>query len=245
MPIQSTDLILYASANMPTDDTSPSGGDIDTGVRPVFVQLTAAAPIAAVSDGSDTRQVTLIGRDPGGALVSETLTLNGTTEVLSSQTYERLLRAMLSASDPARTVALKQGSGGPTIATIPPYEVGVTATFINSASSGAVETRYEKLFWYNAHDSLTLNAAQVVLTEDPAGTIQIGLETTKNSDASVANRKTAPSGVTFVDDNVAVDVPGGTLAAGEYIGVWVKQVLAAHGAPVRSTYTLRLIGTSV
>ncbi len=245
MPIAASDLVLYASANMPTNDTDPSGGAVATTVRPVFTQMTANAQIAVVSDGADTRSITILGRKPDGALVSEVLTLNGTTEVLSTNTYERLLRATLSSANASRTVTIKQGAGGSTLATIPPNEVGITATFIDSSSSGSTENRYEKVFWRNNHASLTLTNAKVTLTADPAGKIRIGLATAKNDTGSVTNRKTAPAGVTFVDDNVAVDVPGGTLEAGSAIGVWVNQTLAPNDAPVRSTYTLQLAGTSV
>lgn len=245
MPITANDLILYASANMPMNDTDPSGGAIDTTIRPAFTQMTANAQIAVVSDGADTRQITITGRKPDGSLVSETLTLNGTTEVLSTLTYERLLRAVLATTDAARTVTIRQGAGGATLATIPPGEKGVTATFIDSASSDVTENRYEKVFFRNSHATLTLNSAKVTLTGDPAGKIRIGLASAKNDNGQVTNRKTAPAGVTFVDDNVALDVPGNTLEAGSAIGVWVNQTLNAGDAPVRSTYTLRLSGTSV
>ena len=245
MPITASDLVLYASANMPTDDTSTSGGAVDTTIRPVFNQLTANAQIAVSSDGADTRQITIEGRKPDGVYVSETLTLNGTNEVLTTNFYERLLRATLSSTSSDRTVTLKQGSGGSTLATIPPNEKGITALFINSRSDpSAQEVRYEKVFWRNNHSSLTLTSAKITLTADPAGKIKIGVATSKNDSDSVANRKTAPSGITFVDDNVEVDVPGTTLESGSSIGVWVQQTLAAGDLPLKSTFTLRLAGAS-
>jgi hypothetical protein len=116
MPITSSELILYNSANMPTDDTSTSGGAIDAQRRPVFTQMTANAQIALVSSGADTRQVTVMGRKPDGTLVTENVTLNGTTEVLTTNTYERLLRATASATHASNTITLKQGSGGSAMA---------------------------------------------------------------------------------------------------------------------------------
>jgi hypothetical protein len=245
MPITSSDLVLYNSANMPTDDTSTSGGAIDTLRRPVFTQMTANAQLALVSSGSDTRQVTITGRRADGTYTSETVTLNGTTEVLTTNTYERLLRAEASATHASNTITIRQGSGGSTLATIPPNERGVTAMFINSASESSAVNRYEKVFFRNNHASLTLQSAKVTLTADPASKIFIGLATSKDDSGSVTNRRTAPSGITFVDDNVAVDVPGGTLEAGSAIGVWVRQSLAANDSPVRSTFTLQVSGTTV
>jgi len=245
MPIASSDLVLYNSASMPTDDTSTSGGAIDTLRRPVFTQMTANAQLALVSSGADTRQVTITGRKTDGTYTSETVTLNGTTEVLTTNTYERLLRAEASATHASNTITIKQGAGGSTLATIPPNERGVTAMFINSASESTAVDRYEKVFFKNNHATLTLQSAQVTLTADPAAKIFIGLATAKNDSGSVANRKTAPAGITFVDDNVAVNVPGNTLEAGSAIGVWVRQSLAANDAPVRSTFTLQISGTTV
>lgn len=245
MPITSSDLVLYNSANMPTDDTSTSGGAVDTLRRPVFTQLTANSQIALVSSGADTRVATITGRLPNGNLVTENVTLNGTTEVLSANTYERLLRLDLSATHASNTVTVRQGSGGPTIATIPPGERGITAMFINSQSESTAVDRYEKVFFRNNHATLNLQSAKVTLTADPASKIFIGLATAKNDTGSVPNRRTAPSGITFVDDNVEVAVPGDVLEAGSAIGVWVRQSLAANDAALKSTFTLRISGTTV
>lgn len=70
MPIATTDLIFYGSANRPSDDTSLTGGAIATTDRPDITQLTANSVIAVVSDGADTRQVTIegwSGRRPSNA----------------------------------------------------------------------------------------------------------------------------------------------------------------------------------
>ncbi len=53
-------------------------------------ELTAfagAAKVALVSDGADTRNVTIVG-EVSGARATETVALNGTTEVLSTNTYD-------------------------------------------------------------------------------------------------------------------------------------------------------------
>jgi hypothetical protein len=134
MPITSSDLVLYNSANMPTDDTVHLVEPSILCVGQFFTQMTANAQLALVSSGSDTRQVTITGRKTDGTYTSETVTLNGTTEVLTTNTYERLLRAEASATHASNTITIRQGSGGSTLATIPPNERGVTAMFINSAS---------------------------------------------------------------------------------------------------------------
>ena len=70
-------------------------------------------------------------------------------------------------------------------------------------------------------------------------------ESTKDDTVSIANRLVVPGGVTFVDDSVQQNVPGTTLEALTDIGIWVEQDLLAADAPIRSTFTHELAGTTV
>jgi hypothetical protein len=245
MPIVAGDLVKYGSASRPSDDTSPTGGAIDTLDRPDLTQLTANALIAVVSDGADTRTVTVQGRNAAGAIISEVLTLNGAVEVVGALTFERILTVTLSATSGTRTVLVRQGAGGTTRAQIGINEISRTSLFRQSASEASIAIRYEKTFWKNNHLTLTLNSAQVRLTVDPDSRIRLGLATSINDTASIANRKTAPGGVTFVDDNVYQAVPGGVLTAGDRIGVWWEQNLPANDSAHRTSATDELSGTSV
>jgi hypothetical protein len=244
MPVTSSDLVLYGSANRPTDDTSTSGGAIDTQNRPDFSRMTAAAQLELVSDGADTRQVTVAGRRPDGTSLSETVTLNGTTPVLTTNTFARLLSATLSATSSTRTVTIRQGAGGSTLMTLPPNTLSRSALFRNSASEATAADRHEKVFWRNNHASLALLNAIVTLTADPDARIMIALATAQNDTGSVTNRKTAPAGLTFVDDNVDVAVPGTDLGPGSAIGVWVRQSLPANDVAHDTTFTLQIRGTT-
>lgn len=80
--------------------------------------LSGNSVIAVISDGADTRDVTLVGEDAAGARVTETLTLNGAVEVVGAQTFSKLYLAYISAGSASRTVTIKQGSGGTTRGTI-------------------------------------------------------------------------------------------------------------------------------
>jgi len=244
MSIASTDLLLYGSANLPSDDVSTTGGAIDATMRPEYTELTANSVIAIVSDGADTRQVTITGRLATGAVDTETLTLNGTTEVVGAKTFERIQKVVAASTSGTRTVTVKQGSGGATKGTIPPNEKGFYRQFNNSASATGAVTRYEKSFWKNAHGSLTLTQAQVTLTTDGSNRIRIGLAPSNDDSATITNRKTTPSSVTFVDDNVAQDVPGTTLAAGSAVGMWVEEALLSNDGAFRSSYTTQLSGST-
>jgi hypothetical protein len=245
MPIVASDLVAYGSASRPSDDTSTTGGARSSTDRPDITQLTANALIAVISDGADTRQVTVQGRNAAGAVVSENITLNGGTEVVGATTFERLLTITLASSDGTRTVTIRQGAGGATRATIGPNETTRTSLFRQSASEASTAIRYEKFFWRNNHATLTLNAADVTLTADPDARMRIGLATSKDDTATITNRKTAPGGITFSDDNVVLSVPGTTLEPVTAVGVWVEQNLPGSDAAHRSTFTTRLRGTTV
>lgn len=243
MPIANTDLVFYLSANRPINDASLTGGAIDATIRPVSAHFVAPARIAVVSDGADTRVATVRFRDLTGAIVQETIILNGVSEVLSVATAERVLSIVLDAASP-RTVSVKEGSGGTVRIIIPPQELGAQVLFYDSASEGSSVNRVDKVFLKNNHGSLTWNNPTISLTADPAARMKIGLAATKNDTVTVANRKASPSGIVFVDDNIAVAVPTNSLASTEGISVWIQQGLLANDPPIKSTFTLTGAGTS-
>jgi len=244
MSIAAASLVRFSSANEPTDDVSTTGGAIDTTSRPELTQFTAAAKLALISDGADVRNATITGRDAAGNVISETKALTNAVEVLSTNTYERIQSVVLSAGDAARTVTLKQGTGGTTIGTITPNEKTRHIRFRNSASAGTQKIRYEKDFWRNGDGALALLSPSVVLTADPAAKIRIGVAATYGDTATIANRLTAPAGITFVDDGVTPTMPTGSIAAGSAIGVWIEETLAINDTAQKSTYTTQLSGQS-
>jgi hypothetical protein len=261
MSITSAELICYAAANRPSDDVSTTGGGIDAsgaagapGVRPVFTQFSAPAKLSLTSDGTDTRNVTITGRDSTGAFITEVVALTSAVEVLSVNTYERILIVNIASSSATRTVTLKQGTGGSVIATIPINEVGVCAMFINSASdpSGS-KVRYEKLFWKNTDSTLTLTSSTITLTtdspDDAAHDNFFAVETSVNDTESVANRLTAPTNISaWTDLNGSVTVPSGgsgNLAAGAVIGVWIRNTLTTSASAVKGSFTTQLAGNTI
>jgi hypothetical protein len=230
---------------MPENDTSTSGGAINTAGRVEFTDIAATDKVTVVSDGADTRTVAVTGRDATGAIVSENIVLNGTTRVVGTLNFERILK-ITTTSDPTRTITVTRNDN-PTytvIATLGPTITSSRRLFYDSASESGATTRYEKFFWKNNHGSLTLNNATLTLTADPATTIRVGVAGSVNDTGSVANRKTSP-GVTFVDDGVAQSLPGNALAAGAAIGVWVEMQRGAGAAAIKNTFTTQLAGTTV
>ncbi len=255
MSIAATDLLAYNCLNRVTDDTSTAGGDIsdttaagatDKGIRPTYTQWSANAVLAAIStSASDTQNLTIDGRLSTGATASETITLTGTTEKLSTNTYERILDFFLSAVA-VGSISIKQGSGGTVRYTIPVGEAGASACFKRSASAAGIVIRYDLIYWKNTHATLTLNSGLMRLSADPDARIRVGVHTATGNAGTITNRITTPGGITFVDDNVDQSVPsGGTLAAGVRIGEWIEENLPASDTPHRTTFTLQLTGTTV
>lgn len=245
MSILVSELILYNAANMPTDDTSLCGGAVSTLGRPVFTQFSVNAVVAVLSDGADTRTVTIVGRDTTGMQVTTVLTLNGTTEVVGAQIYERILSVTLSAASLTRTVTIRQGAGGSTMATIPIGETAVNALFINAASASSPQTRYMKTAWRNTNSSLTLTSGNVQLNADPSGKIAQGVATAIGETGTVSNRTVAPVGVTFVGVGTNQLIPTtGDLTSGSAIGVWWRQSLLANDAAQKNTFTAQITGNT-
>jgi len=92
--------------------------DDDDGAQGNMSAFSANAVVAVVSDGADTRQVTVVGEDASGNRQQEILTLNGTTEVVGALTFSKLYGAYTDPLSGSRTVTIRQGSGGTTRGTI-------------------------------------------------------------------------------------------------------------------------------
>ena len=100
MSITTAELIAYGSTSRPINDTTTTGGAIDTKNQPVFTQLGSSSTLEVLSSsGSDTSQtVTVTGRDASGVYQTSTATLSGTSpQALSAGTtqtrYEKLFLA--------------------------------------------------------------------------------------------------------------------------------------------------------
>lgn len=245
MPILVTDLKFIGAASRPEDDVSTTGGNEVLTARPLDSQFAAAAVVALISDNAgDTGNVTVTGRDLGGNIVAETKALNGLTQVLTTQSYERIEK-IVQAGAAAGTVLVKQGAGGTVRHTFAPGELSAFVFFLNSTSDPSVtKTRYDKGHITNAHATLDLQAASIKLLTDPDAKFKIAVAAALDDTVTVANRLTAPGGLTFVDDGVAQGVPGGTLPHSAEIGVWIEQTLAAGAAAAKSTFTLEISGTT-
>jgi hypothetical protein len=250
MPVSATDLVPYASANHPWDDTSTAGGAIDTNYRVIFDDLPTADDLEVVSsdNGDDSQEVTVWARKANGQIVSETVTLDGTTPVAFGDlgVVERILRVSLDATATGDVTVRRSGDAGD-VAVIPAGELGVKRLFTGAYSdpdSGKVY--YEKFFWKNNH--ATLAALEAVISElsgGVAGQVDFALEAVQDGTQSIANRLTEPSGGLTFNSSAKAVVGTGDLPEDSAQGVWVRLTLSAGNLPVKDVWNTQISFQSV
>ncbi len=250
MPIISSELLLFWSANRPTADTGTTGGAIDLDYRPVFTQLAANDDLEVISSnaGDTTQTATVWCRNAAGSIVTEGVTLNGTTAVIFStiSTVERVLKFQLSA-DAAGTVTLRRSVAGATVGTVPAGERGFQIMFYDSSSDPSdPKVRYEKIFAKNTNETNALLSATVELDADPAAVLNIRLEDAQNDNNSAADRLTEPTGNggSWTGVGTAIAVPATDLAALGAIGTWCRQSLDAGEAAIKNQFDIIIAGST-
>lgn len=86
--------------------------DDNTGLAGNMSAFSAASVVAAVSDGADTRVITIVGDDGAGMRITQNITLNGTTEVVGTIAFTRVHFVSVNLLDATRTITIRQGAGG-------------------------------------------------------------------------------------------------------------------------------------
>ncbi len=249
MTVLTADLVAYGAANHAEDDASTQGGAIDLTVKIALTFMAANDTLDVVSDNAaDTTQtVTITGRLADGSIDTEVFTLAGTTPQVGATTFERILKAVLSATATG-TITIDRSSAGPNVATMEPGILQIRTLFFDAASDASPKTIYEKVFFKNENGTDTLTNSTLELTLEPAAVADylMAVEDAVDDSNSAANRVTAPVGQSaFRQINVTEPVPGGgNLAAGEAIGVWFQMDLAADNAGFVDDWTLELAGST-
>ena len=107
MTVSQNELYFYGSANMPEDEASTVGGAVDTTKLVFFSDISPNGLMDYVSSSaSDTAAViTVTGLDATGVSQAEAKTLNGTTLVNGSQTFERLMKGIASGTTAVGNIA--------------------------------------------------------------------------------------------------------------------------------------------
>lgn len=112
------------------DANDDDGGDL------IMTAFGASDVVSLISDGLDSRVVTIYGLDGAGAALVEAVTLTDNVEVLSVGTFSEVYAAHADSPDGARTITVAQGAGGTTRGTIEPNDV-MCALLIDAGSKPA------------------------------------------------------------------------------------------------------------
>ena len=114
MSVLPSDLVFYGSANMPDVDAATTGGALNTAILINFNDITPTGTLDYVSSSaSDTAAVcTISGRDATGVIQTEAKTLTGATPIAGSQSFERLMKGVMSGTTAVGDVAAISSHGG-------------------------------------------------------------------------------------------------------------------------------------
>jgi len=246
MSVTSSDIVVYASQNMPEDDTTISGGAIDSGVRVVFTDIVATDTIQATGSASDSGTLTITGRNAAGAVVTESLGLSGTTIVSGTQSFERILKVF---NDEAAsgTITLQDATTDANIGSIYANESGFRRPYYGATANavgGGDKTLYEKVFVANNNSVNALLSTSIAEVSSGLYTnIDFALESTIKDTTSATDRTTAPTGVGIYGVGPS-GIPGTDLNPLEYEGMWLKFSLTAGTAAANSYYQFTVDGSS-
>lgn len=138
----------------------------------------ANALVEVLSDGADTRTVTILGMNNAGTPVPtlEQLTLNGTTPVVSVATFSKVWGVYLSATSASRIVTVRQGVSGTTRGTIGLNKI-ICWLWVTASSKGAGIALpnlaplanygvWRKLSWAAAAGAVKPNSLTVTIEEN-------------------------------------------------------------------------------
>jgi len=118
----------------------------------------------------------------------------------------------------------------------------------SNESGGATRTIYRKVFFKNMNATHALSNVIIWMSADEHDYITLDLDDAVDGTTTSTNRITAPATRTFAEHNsegTAHAIPGGALAVGEAIGIWLKLVIADGESPDASiTATLKCKGTT-
>ena len=183
MSVLPSDIVIYGSANMPEADGAAIGGAIDFARRVAVYDIAPASTVDVISSSSsDTAtKIAYCGRDAGGVIQNQTLTLNGQNWVTGSQSLERLLYAALSGAtvngpvaNPGGTAAVGDVALAAHSCVLPSGAVTTDAT-VRTAQTGSVNASgtTPALFKLQSGDGANVSPGQIIWTKSGAGPNQL------------------------------------------------------------------------
>jgi hypothetical protein len=163
MSVTPNNIVAYGSADMPEADGLTVGGAVDFTKRVAFYDITPAGTVDVVSSSaSDTAtKMQVIGRDSTGVIQTlAPVTLTGTTPVTGSQTFERLLAAVLTGG---AIGALTSPGGTAAVGDVAVYaHTAVIAGHTAQAGSANTSGTTPPLFKLQAGDGASVAVGQII-----------------------------------------------------------------------------------
>lgn len=254
------DVALIAHTGLVTG-TMQAGSANATSSAPAIAKLASGAGASAAAGmvlrttgGTGANQIRRILAINPNSLGADVVAVdrNWTTLPDATTTYE---------FGPGFHFELAGSSGGVALTGTSTQVLAITRLFATAAaqaSGGSQVIYYEKVFANNNNQATALTGAQIELLSEsptlPSGALlDLGLAAGLNDTATIANRQTAPAGVTFTTQPALISVPGGSLPASAGAGsatgamaMWPRLTLPASTAAYKGSpgVTIRTTGTT-
>jgi len=179
MSVTPNNIVAYGCINMPEVDSVAVGGPVDFTKRVAFYDITPTGTVDVVSSASadTTTRIQVQGRDSTGAIQTPAaVTLNGTTPVAGSQSFERLLCAIITGGNTASASSFPLTNPGGTAA------VGDVAVYAHTpvlsahtAQAGSANTSGSTppLFKLQSGDGASVSAGQIIRITSGTGANQL------------------------------------------------------------------------
>lgn len=262
MAVVANDIVMYASAVMPTGDTLSPGGAIDPTIKVAFTDMAATDGLVASSNGlNDSVKVDVTGRNAGGSIIVDQFVVHNTLSKITginAFSFERILRMAISSGQHTGTISIEQDNF-PTftsIATMPSGVSGVFRPFYNASSSASNKKEYfEKIFVKNNNTVNNLLSATVAESGEVglggSDVVTFDLEATGNSNGqSSANRLGPPPATqllgadTGIPNDATKSVVGGDLISGSGQGIWMRLNLATASTAQNGNWSVTISGST-
>ncbi len=176
MSVTPNNIVAYGSANMPEADGVVVGGAIDFTKRVAFYDITAAGTVDVVSSSaSDTAtKMQVQGRDSAGVIQTPAaVTLNGTTPVTGSQSFERLLCAVITGTITG-TFPLTNPGGTAAVGDVAVYaHIPVISAHTVQTGSANTSGTTPPLFKLQSGDGSSVSTGQIIRITSGTGANQL------------------------------------------------------------------------
>ncbi len=178
-------------------------------------------------------QINLVGRDIGGVVNSDTITLLGTGFVTGQVTFKHLLR--VNALSHSGAINVNKASNNSGLLIVPSGANSVKNLFDYAVAN---QVSYEKVFLKNTSYTNALLNASIYETTNPEGFFAFAVATGKNDGEIITTLSTTPTNCGPFNNSIK-QIPGGYLNTGECIGVWIR----FSGTNANANYGLTCAGS--